>query len=118
MAVIEGGSQGFDFRAFQQQQANVPDPLPTATTSADAVTPPNEIETVDRFVQNAAIDRQRAVQSASNTQINTQSSEAVLNSRIEVAPDVDANQARNRYQETSGGPTTLPENYTQVALDA
>ena len=65
MAVIEGASQGFDFRAFQQQQANVPDPLPAATTSADAVTPPSAIETVDRFVQNAAIDRQRAVQSAS-----------------------------------------------------
>ena len=118
MAVIEGGPQGFDFRAFQQQQANVPDPLPTSTTSADAVTPPSAIETVDKFVQNAVIDRQRAVQNASSTQINTQSSEAVLNSRVEVAPDIDVNQARNRYQETSAGPANIPENYTQVALDA
>ena len=75
-------------------------------------------ETVDKFVQNAVIDRQRAVQNASSTQINTQSSEAVLNSRVEVAPDIDVNQARNRYQETSAGPTNIPENYTQVALDA
>ena len=77
------------------------------------------VKMVSNFFEGMSrIDRQRAVQSASNTQINTQSSEAVLNSRIEVAPDVDANQARNRYQETSGGPTTVPENYTQVALDA
>ena len=37
---------------------------------------------------------------------------------MRIDPAWNANQARNRYQETSGGPTTVPENYTQVALDA
>ena len=116
MTVIEGATGNFDFRAFQQQQAKLTEPSPTS--SLNEVKPPNAVETPNKFVQEAIEERQIALQNTNLFSLSTEPTQEILNRRVEVAPDIDANQARNRYEETSGGPTNLPENYTQVALDA
>jgi len=44
--------------------------------------------------------------------------EEILRERIEVAPDIEANEARTRYEQASNGPGQLPEQYRQVFVEA
>ena len=119
MPIIEGYTPVFDIKTAQPPQINVAEIQSTGTVAPNAVTPLDSPQTRNRFIQEGINLRQRSLQNAQALNSpNIQPSEAALSSRVEIAPDIDVNQARNRYEQTSGGPANLPENYKQVTIDA
>jgi len=122
MPIIEGYTAVLDLKTAQPPQLNVAELPSTGTKAPNAVTPIDPPQTANRFSQEAVNLRQRNIQQniseVTQPAVNSQPSEEILSTRIEVAPEIDANQARDRYQETSGGPTNLPEQYKQVSIDA
>jgi len=122
MAIIDGYSAVLDLKPAQTPQINVAELPATGTKAPNAVPPIDATKTSNRFTQEAINLRQRGIQQnaaeITEPSVNAQPSEEILSARLEVAPDIDANQARNRYEQTSGGPANLPPDYQQVAIDA
>ena len=119
MPIIEGYTPVFDIKTAQPPQISVADVPSTGTTAPNAVTPVDAPQTRNRFIQEGINLQQRALQNTGNPAgPGLQPSETALNARVEIAPEINANQARTRYEETSGGPASIPQEYKQVTVDA
>ena len=119
MPIIEGYTPVFDIKTAQPPQISVADIPSTGTTAPNAVTPVDAPQTRNRFIQEGINLQQRALQNTGNLSVpSPKPSEAVLNARVEIAPEININQARTRYEETSSGPASIPQEYKQVTIDA